>query len=102
MPLQLLRVKPVVAYPDEPLRAVVYRMAETGFTRFPVVARDNPRKLLGMISLNDLLKARVRSLEEERRRERILRLRLLFPFQSIEKNIDVEEVEEEAKKTPAK
>ncbi len=36
MPLQLLFTKPVVAYPDEPLRAVVYRMAETGFTRLPV------------------------------------------------------------------
>src|SRR5205807_2744102 len=31
--------KPVVAYPDEPLRVVVYRMAKTGFTRFPVVER---------------------------------------------------------------
>ncbi|HLZ56020.1 MAG TPA: chloride channel protein, partial [Ktedonosporobacter sp.] len=79
MPLQLLFTKPVVAYPDEPLRAVVYRMAETGFTRLPVVERDNPDRLIGMISLNDLLKARVRSLEEERRRERVLRLRLVAP-----------------------
>jgi CIC family chloride channel protein len=79
MPLQLLFTKPVVAYPDEPLRAVVYRMAETGFTRLPVVERDAPDKLVGMISLNDLLKARVRNLEEERRRERILRLRLVAP-----------------------
>jgi len=33
-----------------------------------------------MISLSDLLKARSRNLEEERQRERILRLRLLFPY----------------------
>lgn len=79
MPLQLLFTKPVVAYPDEPLRVAVNRMAETGFTRLPVVERDDPGKLIGMISLNDLLKARVRSLEEERRRERILRLRLVAP-----------------------
>ena len=79
MPLQLMFTKPVVAYPDEPLRAVVYRMAETGFTRMPVVERDDPKKLIGMISLNDLLKARVRSLEEERHRERVLRLRLVVP-----------------------
>jgi chloride channel protein, CIC family len=79
MPLQFLFTKPVVAYPDEPLRAVVYRMAETSFTRLPVVERDDPRKLVGMISLNDLLKARVRSLEEERQRERVLRLRLMVP-----------------------
>ena len=54
-------------------------MAETGYTRLPVVERSDPRKLVGMISLNDLLKARVRSLEEERLRERVLHLRLLFP-----------------------
>jgi CBS domain-containing protein len=76
---ELVNPKPVVAYPDEPLRTVVYRMAETGFTRFPVVDRDDPRKLLGIVSLNDLLKARVRNLEEERHRERVLHMRLLFP-----------------------
>ncbi|GAC1366641.1 MAG: chloride channel protein [Ktedonobacteraceae bacterium] len=71
--------QPVVAYPDEPLRAVVYRMAETGFTRFPVVERDDPQKLLGIVSLTDLLKARTRNLEEERQRQRVLHLRLLLP-----------------------
>ena len=43
----------------------------------PVVDRDDPHKLVGMISLTDLLRARTRNLEEERRRERVLRLRLL-------------------------
>jgi CBS domain-containing protein len=66
--------RPVVAYPDEPLRAVVLRMAETGFTRFPVV--DGNGQLMGMISLRDLLSARVRSIHEERHRERVLQLRL--------------------------
>ena len=70
---------PVVAYPDEPLRAVVYRMAETGKTRFPVVDPADSHKLLGLISLNDLLHARVRALDEERKRERVLRIR--FPRQ---------------------
>lgn len=74
---EVLRTDIVSAYPDEPLRVVVYRMAETGFTRMPVVARDNPGKLLGMISLTELLLARTRDLEEESRRERVLRLR--FP-----------------------
>jgi CBS domain-containing protein len=67
---------PVVAYPDEPLRVVVYRMAETGRTRMPVVDSRESRKLLGMVSLSDLLKARTRNLEEERTRERVLRLRI--------------------------
>jgi len=70
---------PVVAYPDEPLRAVVCRMAETGLTRMPVVEGDS-RKLVGMISLEDLLQARVRNLNEERTRERVLELR--FPFRT--------------------
>ncbi len=65
---------PVVAYPDEPLRLVVNRMAETGRTRLPVVERDEPHRLLGLVSLNDLLKARTRNLANERHRERVLRL----------------------------
>jgi len=65
-------------YADEPLRVVVYRMAETGFTRMPVVDRASG-KFLGLISLDDLLKARARHLEEERRRERTLKLRFFLP-----------------------
>ena len=69
---------PVLAYADEPLRVVVNRMAETGLTRFPVVEQEDSRKLVGMVSLADLLRARTRTLEEERKRERILRVRLPF------------------------
>ncbi len=70
--------QPVVAYPDEPLRVVVNRMADTGLTRFPVIDDEKSGKLVGIVSLEDLLHARVRSLEEERRRERMLRVRLPF------------------------
>jgi H+/Cl- antiporter ClcA len=73
---ELVERDPVVAYPDEPLRAVAYRMAETGLTRFPVVERGEAGRLIGMIALVDLLEARVRNLEAERRRERVLPLRL--------------------------
>lgn len=76
---ELLRAKPILAYADEPLRVVVNRMAETGLTRFPVVERDDPRKLLGIISLNNLLHARVLYLEGERRRERVLQLPWITP-----------------------
>jgi chloride channel protein, CIC family len=71
--------KPVVAYADEPLRVVVFRMAETGLTRMPVIEADG-EKLVGMVSLEDLLLARVRNLNEERHRERVLQLR--FPVRS--------------------
>jgi hypothetical protein len=65
----------VIAYPDEPLRIVVMRMAEIGLTRLPVVDKDTGQ-LAGIVSLNDLLGARVRSLREERDRERVLKMRL--------------------------
>jgi H+/Cl- antiporter ClcA/predicted transcriptional regulator len=75
-PLRDIMLKePTIAYADEPLRLVVYRMVETGFTRMPVLDSDD-KKLLGMVSLDDLLRARGRNLEEERARERVLRLRM--------------------------
>jgi len=84
-PLELLYVREVMeatpgelaqadgakSYPDETLRALVYRMAESGITRMPVVERETGR-LLGTVTLEHLLKARTRHLEEERRRERVL------------------------------
>jgi H+/Cl- antiporter ClcA len=66
----------VVAYPDEPLRLVVNRMAATGLTRFPVVRQNGERKLLGLVGLQDLLKARELSVADEHHRERVLRLRV--------------------------
>ncbi|MFL6278759.1 MAG: chloride channel protein [Vicinamibacterales bacterium] len=71
---------PSVAYPDEPLRLVAQRMAETGLTTFPVIERDPPGVVVGMISLADLLKARALNLEAERRRERIMRVEMVLPF----------------------
>lgn len=73
----LVRTRPLVAYPDEPLRMLVNRMAATGITNFPVVRRGDERELLGIVSIRDLLRAREVSLDEEHRRERMLRIRLL-------------------------
>ena len=75
---ELVRMDAVKAYPDEPLRVVVYRMAEKGLTRMPVLERGT-EKFLGLVALDDLLKARGRNLEEERTRERPLKLRFLSP-----------------------
>jgi H+/Cl- antiporter ClcA/CBS domain-containing protein len=75
----IVRRTPTVASPDEPLRVIVQRMAETGLTHFPVV-EPGSRRVLGMIGLDDLLKARARNLDAERRRERVLDVRLLFPL----------------------
>jgi CBS domain-containing protein len=67
--------EPLVAFADEPLGVVVRRMAESGLTRFPVLDPLD-RRLVGMISLNDLLGARIQNLEDERVRERVLRIRM--------------------------
>jgi H+/Cl- antiporter ClcA len=78
-PLASVVHTPVTAHADEPLRIVVNRMAETGRTDLPVVDRANLRKLVGRVTLRDMLKARVRHLEEEGRRERVLPLSLMVP-----------------------
>jgi len=89
-----LKREPVVAHPDEPLRVVGNRMAETGLTRFPVLERRQegkersaadrgkggaPGTVVGLVSLTDLLKARVINLESERQRERVLPMRIFLP-----------------------
>jgi len=71
--------QPVVAYHDEPLRVIVYRMADKGVTRLPVVSRSD-HTFVGMLALTDLLGARARILEAEHRRERVLGARLRLPL----------------------
>ena len=56
----MIEHQPVVAYEDEPLRVIVFRMAETGLTRLPVIARRDGT-LVGMLALTDLLIARAPS-----------------------------------------
>jgi chloride channel protein, CIC family len=73
-----VRLDAVEAYPDESLRVVVYRMAEEGFMRMPVLERGT-EKFLGLVAPDDLFKARGHNLEEERTSERTLKLRFLSP-----------------------
>jgi H+/Cl- antiporter ClcA/CBS domain-containing protein len=70
--------RPVIAYADEPLRAIAFRMAESGVTRMPVVSRSDG-SFAGMIALRDLLTARGRILEAEQRRERVLSMSFRRP-----------------------
>jgi hypothetical protein len=67
------------AYPDEPLRAVAYRMASTGATWLPVVDPDAGGVAVGAISLGDLLQGRMQVLDAEQRRERVLSFRMALP-----------------------
>jgi hypothetical protein len=68
----------VIAYTDESLRAVAYRMARTRQTRI-TVDRENPSVVAGVVSLSDLLSGRRRTLEAEQRRERVLSLPFALP-----------------------
>lgn len=70
--------RPMLAFADETLREVADRMVASGHGVLPVTERQNPRRLVGLVSQFDLLKAHERVLIEERRRERPLRpLRLV-------------------------
>jgi CBS domain containing-hemolysin-like protein len=83
--------QPQVAFADEPLRRVVNRMADSGFTRFPVLDPSGNGKIMGMVSLKDLLHARTRNLEDERARERVLRIRTPFGRQRGEQKVALTE-----------
>jgi H+/Cl- antiporter ClcA len=64
---------------DDTLRTVAYRMAAAEVTILPIVHDDGA--FLGEIALADVLKARLRHLEQETRRERTIPVeRLLSPF----------------------
>ena len=65
---------PVVAFPDETCREAAERMARCGVGRLPVVSREDPRRVEGILTRSDLLKARLHALGLEHERDRALRL----------------------------
>jgi H+/Cl- antiporter ClcA len=68
----LLHRPTITAYPWESCRTAAERMAEQGVGRLVVVAPENPDKMVGIVTRSDLLKARERAAEDERKRERFL------------------------------
>jgi chloride channel protein, CIC family len=66
----LIDALPVVTYPDESCRQAAERMASAGVKRLPVVAPEDPGRLVGIVVIGDLLKARQHIVEEEAKRER--------------------------------
>ncbi len=73
----LARARVVVTYPDDTLRKAADEMAGSRVGVLPVVDRQRPTRLLGLVSTYDLFRARTRLLDEERHREHVLRLRFL-------------------------
>ena len=64
--------EPMLAFADETLREVADRMVSSGHGVLPVTEREDPQRLVGLVSQFDLLKAHERVLIEERHRERPL------------------------------
>jgi CBS domain-containing protein len=75
----LLHTAPIVAGRDETLRQVADRMAADRVGAMPVVDEADPGILHGLVARADLFRAHMRTIEEERHRERVLRLRPLRP-----------------------
>jgi CIC family chloride channel protein len=71
----LVLTQPHVAYADLTLREMAGVMADSGVTRMPVVERERPDRVVGMVTLIAVLRARRIDLDEERVSERILRVR---------------------------
>jgi len=53
---------PIVAYPDQSIHEVLLRLGARDVGRIPVVARDNPTKLLGCLRRHDIIRAYVSAL----------------------------------------
>jgi CBS domain-containing protein len=73
----ILEREPVTASAEESCRSAAERMAQAGVGRLVVVAEDDPKRLVGIVTRSDLLKPRATRADEEERRERFFNLR--FP-----------------------
>jgi H+/Cl- antiporter ClcA len=62
-----------IVFVDDTLRHVAYVMAESRRTELPVAERTLPEVPIGTVRLEQLLEGRLRDLDEERHRSRVLR-----------------------------
>jgi len=65
----------VVGYPDMTLRELANLMAEREVSSVPIVERRDPRQVLSVMAMDQVLEARLRDVNEEHKSERVLRLR---------------------------
>ncbi len=80
------RLDPVTVSPFSPLRNAAAMMAESKLTSFPVVSADG--RLVGLLTIEDLLKGRSEQSHRESDRERVLRLRWPFASKETERSAD--------------
>ena len=65
----LVKRPPAVVFEDSSLREATDHMVREGVGRLPVVARDDPGKVVAILTRSDLLAAQARRLDAERRGE---------------------------------
>jgi H+/Cl- antiporter ClcA/CBS domain-containing protein len=73
----------IVVYDDSSLRDAADQMARENVGRLPVVARDRPDRVIGILTRSDIIAAHVRRLDGERLREpryRLPRKRMVSPL----------------------
>jgi len=75
----------ITTYPEESLRAIADRMAANHVGVLPVVDGDVKGKLRGLITQFELLTARDRILQEERKREQVLKMWPVYSFGTLNK-----------------
>jgi chloride channel protein, CIC family len=72
---EIVLCDPVTVHPHDTLRHVAQRFAESTLDCAPVVEPEQPCRLLGIITTENLLHARLLDMREEHQRERILGVR---------------------------
>jgi H+/Cl- antiporter ClcA len=70
----IVKRAPVVIHEDDTMRDAADQMVRERVGRLPVVRRENPREVVGMLSRSDLLEAHAPRLEAEARAERSIGL----------------------------
>ena len=65
----LIKRPPAVIYEDSSLREASNHMVREGIGRLPVVARDRPSQVIGIVTRSDLMAAYAPRLDAERRGE---------------------------------
>ncbi|MGA7985463.1 MAG: chloride channel protein [Burkholderiales bacterium] len=71
---ELMEREPVVGHPDMTLRELANLMAERQVSSVPIVDRSDPRRVLSVMALDQVLEARLRDVDEEHKPERVLNL----------------------------
>jgi H+/Cl- antiporter ClcA len=82
----IVKRPPAVVFDDSSLREAADHMVREGVGRLPVVARDDPKRVIGIITRSDIIAAHARRLDAERLGDpkyRLLRIPLRFPSRSV-------------------